>query len=163
MTLMFARREEPNMDSEFGFDEDFNLDADGDGDVDDEDVKKMFDPESIEVMIVTEGDDLVCEECAEWDGEVLTIGEVLEIFPIHPNCRCTIEYADEDDEEKLQWYEDIMSSWGGGGYNMGGLFGQALGMLAAGALLFVPALYSYGIKDSLSGGGRRKRSRRKRR
>lgn len=141
---------------EGGFEGDF--DGDGDFDGEDEDIaKKMFDPDLIEVMIITEGDDLVCEDCMEWDGVIVTLTEAFDILPIHPNCRCTIEYADdEDDEAKLEWYENIMKEWGNIGFKygskygfFGGLVGQAASMIAAGVLFFPLALYSYGIQESL--------------
>jgi hypothetical protein len=148
--------EDFGLDLDLGLDGDFDFegDFDGDGDFDgaDEDIaKKMFDPDLIEVMIVTEGDDLVCEDCMEWDGVIVTLAEAFDILPIHPNCRCTIEYADdEDDEAKLEWYENVMKAWGYVGYSYGGMIGEAIGMIAAGVLFFPLALYSYGIKESLN-------------
>ena len=36
----------------------------------------------------TAGDHRVCGECAEREGEVLTIAEARGLIPMHPNCRC---------------------------------------------------------------------------
>lgn len=43
---------------------------------------------SVLVEILTAGDDRVCKECAELEGEVFTIEEARGIIPLHPNCRC---------------------------------------------------------------------------
>lgn len=153
------------MDFDFDFGFDFGFDFDGDGDFDagdEEEAEEKFDPEEIEVMIVTEGDDLVCLECEEWDGVIVTLGEAFEILPIHPNCRCTIEYADDDDEAKLKWFEDALNALGNAGYAAHGFLGQAASMLVGGIILFPFALFTYGIKDSLSP-GKRSGSKRKRR
>lgn len=56
------------------------------------------DEEEILVKIVTAGDGLVCEECADWEGEIVSIEEAEEILPIHPNCRCTIVLPDTDED-----------------------------------------------------------------
>jgi SPP1 gp7 family putative phage head morphogenesis protein len=36
----------------------------------------------------TAGDQLVCVECDEMEGEVFTIKEARGLIPLHPNCRC---------------------------------------------------------------------------
>lgn len=36
----------------------------------------------------TAGDDLVCEECEEYEGEIMSIKEARGLIPLHPNCRC---------------------------------------------------------------------------
>lgn len=51
-------------------------------------------------MWVCEADDLVCEECAEYDGEVITGKEADEIYPLHPNCRCVLEPLEEDEDDE---------------------------------------------------------------
>lgn len=37
----------------------------------------------------TAGDDRVCPECAEMEGQVFDIEEARGMIPLHPNCRCT--------------------------------------------------------------------------
>lgn len=37
---------------------------------------------------VTAGDDFVCPECADREGQVYTIEEARDLIPLHPNCRC---------------------------------------------------------------------------
>jgi len=48
---------------------------------------------------ICEADDLVCDECAEYDQQVITEKEADAIYPIHPNCRCVLEPIEEDDDD----------------------------------------------------------------
>ena len=48
---------------------------------------------------ICEGDDLVCEDCEEYDGVLITGAQADEIFPLHPNCRCVLEPLMEDDDD----------------------------------------------------------------
>jgi hypothetical protein len=42
-----------------------------------------------------------CEECAAMDGEVMSLGEYEQDPTLHPNCSCTMEpYEDEEQEEE---------------------------------------------------------------
>lgn len=43
---------------------------------------------TVQVEILTAGDERVCVECAELEGEILSIDEARGIIPLHPNCRC---------------------------------------------------------------------------
>lgn len=36
----------------------------------------------------TAGDDIVCDQCGEMEGEVMTVEEARGRIPLHPNCRC---------------------------------------------------------------------------
>jgi SPP1 gp7 family putative phage head morphogenesis protein len=42
----------------------------------------------VESEFVTAGDDVVCPECEELEGNVYSISEARGIIPVHPNCRC---------------------------------------------------------------------------
>ena len=44
-----------------------------------------------EVEFVTAGDELVCMDCMELEGEIFPIGNIPEYasIPVHPSCRCT--------------------------------------------------------------------------
>lgn len=48
---------------------------------------------------ICEGDDLVCEDCEEYDNTVITAAEADAIYPLHPNCRCVLEPLMEDDDD----------------------------------------------------------------
>jgi SPP1 gp7 family putative phage head morphogenesis protein len=37
----------------------------------------------------TAGDELVCPQCADMEGDTFTIKEARGLIPLHPNCRCT--------------------------------------------------------------------------
>lgn len=51
------------------------------------------------LLWICEADDLVCDECAEYDQQVITEKEAEAIYPIHPNCRCVLEPIEEDDDD----------------------------------------------------------------
>lgn len=38
----------------------------------------------------TAGDDRVCDECADLDGNVYSMQEAQALIPVHPNCRCIV-------------------------------------------------------------------------
>lgn len=87
-------------------------DFDGDGDFDEDDLDDAESEEML-VMIVSAGDDSVCEECWEWDGEIVSLEEALDILPIHPNCRCTIINPETGKElEGAGDMLDFSSLWG---------------------------------------------------
>lgn len=70
---------------------------------------------------ICEGDDLVCDDCASYDGEIFLGEEWDAIYPIHPNCRCVLEPvmemdADGDDD---QWGEDDINGGSGAGGGSG--------------------------------------------
>lgn len=87
-------------------------------------------------MWVCEADDLVCDDCAALDGEILLGEEADAIYPIHPNCRCVLVpvFEDDDDGEDDQWGEDDIN--GGSGAGGGQQFMDELG----GYLNFIGAL-----------------------
>lgn len=68
-------------------------------------------------MWICEGDDLVCDECAELDQEIMLGEEADAIYPLHPNCRCVLEpvMEDDDDGEDDQWGEDDINGGSGAG------------------------------------------------
>lgn len=68
-------------------------------------------------MWICEGDDLVCDDCAELDQTVMLGEEADAIYPIHPNCRCVLEPVMEadDDGEDDQWGEDDINKGSGAG------------------------------------------------
>ena len=60
----------------------------------------------VEVELATAGDDVVCEECEELEGNEYSLDEARGLLPVHPNCRCALiptlpddELAEEIDEE----------------------------------------------------------------
>lgn len=57
---------------------------------------------------ICEGDDLVCDECAELDSQVFSGEEADAIYPIHANCRCVLEPVMEEDDDGAddQWGDD---------------------------------------------------------
>jgi hypothetical protein len=70
---------------------------------------------------VTEGDDLVCDDCKEFDNQQFVCkgdDELIKVedqLPIHPNCRCCLEYdysegGDEAYEASIGSFEDKMAS-----------------------------------------------------
>jgi len=46
------------------------------------------------VQWVTQQDEKVCEICGPRDGEIYPEAEAMEIWPAHPNCRCTLRSID---------------------------------------------------------------------
>lgn len=42
------------------------------------------------VEVLTAGDDDVCEECQDLEGETYTYTEAIGLLPVHPSCRCAI-------------------------------------------------------------------------
>jgi SPP1 gp7 family putative phage head morphogenesis protein len=42
----------------------------------------------LEAEFTTAGDDAVCPECEDLEGEVYSIEEARGVIPVHPNCRC---------------------------------------------------------------------------
>lgn len=53
----------------------------------------------IEAEFTTSGDDAVCPECEELEGEVFAIEEARGMIPVHPNCRCAFLPVMGDREE----------------------------------------------------------------
>lgn len=49
---------------------------------------------------VTAGDDRVCPDCADLEGQVFTLEEVRGMIPLHPMCRCITIPVDVTDKEK---------------------------------------------------------------
>lgn len=43
---------------------------------------------TVEAEFTTAGDDAVCPECEDLEGQVFTIDAARGIIPVHPNCRC---------------------------------------------------------------------------
>lgn len=41
-------------------------------------------------IFTTAGDDLVCPQCGDLEGNVYTLDEASRIIPVHPNCRCVV-------------------------------------------------------------------------
>jgi hypothetical protein len=72
-------------------------------------------------MWICEGDDLVCDECAELDQTIMLGEEADAIYPVHPNCRCVLEpvMEDDDDGEDDQWGEDDINGGSGAGGGSG--------------------------------------------
>lgn len=72
-------------------------------------------------MWICEGDDLVCDDCAELDQTVMLGEEADAIYPLHPNCRCVLEpvMEDDDDGEDDQWGEDDINGGSGAGGGSG--------------------------------------------
>ena len=101
------------------------------------------------VMVITEGDDLVCEECEELDGMVFPESQCP--VPLHGNCRCIVEPVVIDADNGPDLYGSVMQAWMDVGFSYGGLLGQTLFGLAAGILFWLPAAISYGISESLKG------------
>ena len=50
----------------------------------------------------TAGDDMVCPECGDLEGVVMTVEEARGLLPRHPNCRCAWIPAQKDSKEKGQ-------------------------------------------------------------
>lgn len=42
----------------------------------------------VEAEISTAGDDRVCPECEDLEGDVMTLEEARNVIPVHPQCRC---------------------------------------------------------------------------
>lgn len=42
----------------------------------------------VEAEFMTAGDDEVCEECEDLEGEIMEIEDARGLIPVHPNCRC---------------------------------------------------------------------------
>lgn len=43
----------------------------------------------VEVEWSTAGDDRVCDECADMEGEIYSVEDAHGMIPLHPNCRCS--------------------------------------------------------------------------
>jgi hypothetical protein len=84
---------------------------------------------------ICEGDDLVCDDCASYDGEIFLGEEWDAIYPIHPNCRCVLEPVMEMDidGEDDQWGEDDINkgTGAGGGYEFMDQLGSYLDFIGA--------------------------------
>lgn len=48
---------------------------------------RMGDAEEL-LQFATAGDNLVCPECEDMEGQIFTIEEAEGVIPVHPNCRC---------------------------------------------------------------------------
>ena len=106
---------------------------------DEEEAEEKFDPEEIEVMIVTEGDDLVCLECEEWDGVIVTLGEAFEILrqPLSPDhivyCKAEPLFVEYTDVKSLKDAFDAFVARRG--FMPKVVFVKGLGMFTVGATL----------------------------
>lgn len=52
----------------------------------------------VEVEWSTAGDDRVCEDCADMEGQTFSIDDARGMIPLHPNCRCSWIPAVKDNE-----------------------------------------------------------------
>lgn len=73
---------------------------------------------SLGVMVEwsTAGDDAVCPECEDMEGQVFSIADAYGMLPLHPNCRCAWIPAvpDEDDDDELTDNRFCATGAGGG-------------------------------------------------
>jgi SPP1 gp7 family putative phage head morphogenesis protein len=54
----------------------------------------------VQVEWATAGDDLVCPECEEMEGQIFDIDDAHGLIPLHPNCRCAFIPANVGEEQK---------------------------------------------------------------
>lgn len=54
----------------------------------------------VQAEFTTAGDDRVCQLCKDLNGKIYTLGQVENLIPVHPQCRCIALPTLPDDEEE---------------------------------------------------------------
>ena len=67
----------------------------------------------------SEDDERICDDCAEYDGNIFEDPDDIPYVPLHPNCRCWVEEIELDDIKGphqiygwyLRWYLGRVLRW----------------------------------------------------